>query len=143
MKYANTLVINGVESVATVLPLSMVPLFDPENPPQPNTYGVPDEVEVGWVKNAQGGFEAPLVQPAPIPAEVTVFQGCAALQQAGILDEVEAYFAATTDPFEKLVWQKMTAFRRDSPLMANVGAMFGLTDAQIDDLFRFAATINT
>lgn len=59
MKYASTMLVAGVETVVVVLPLSAVPLFDPENPPQENTYGVSDEVQVGWVKNVQGGFEPP------------------------------------------------------------------------------------
>lgn len=142
MKYASTLVVGGVETIVVILPLSEVPLFDPENPPQPNTYGVPDEVEVSWIKNAEGLFVAPPPQPSPVPVEVSVFQGCAALQQAGILDEVEAYFAALPDDdISKLAWKKMTVFRRDSALMTSVGATFGLTSEQIDDLFRFAATI--
>lgn len=50
MRYANTADVLGIETVVTVLPLSAVPQFDPAKPPQPNTYAVPDEVEVGWVK---------------------------------------------------------------------------------------------
>lgn len=58
MRYANTILIGGLETVAVVLPLSAVPQFDPANPPQPNTYAVPDEVEVGWVREG-GAFVAP------------------------------------------------------------------------------------
>lgn len=50
MKYANTEIVNGIETVVTVLPLEMVPGFDPSNPPQDNTYAVPDYVQVGWAK---------------------------------------------------------------------------------------------
>lgn len=50
MKYANTSVIGGVERVVTVLPLDMVPGFDPGHPPQQNVYLVPDSVQVGWAK---------------------------------------------------------------------------------------------
>lgn len=56
MKYANTDLVNGVERVMTVLPLSLVQGFDPANPPQANTYGVPDDVQVGWEKQADGSF---------------------------------------------------------------------------------------
>ena len=69
MNYANTELINGVERVVTVLPLSMVPCFDPDNPPQPNTYGVPDDVQVGWEKQADGSFAAPIPQP-PTNAQI-------------------------------------------------------------------------
>ena len=66
MKYANTDMINGIELVVTVLPLSQVPGFDPENPPQANTYGVPDDVEVGWEKRPDGTF----VPHTPTAAEI-------------------------------------------------------------------------
>jgi hypothetical protein len=49
------------------LPLSAVPGFDPLNPPQPNTYGAPDEVEIGWVSDGKGGWEAPPPPPEPEP----------------------------------------------------------------------------
>lgn len=61
MNYASTLIKNGVETVAVVLPLSSVPAFDPDNPPQANTYGVPDDVEIGWIKGIDGVF----ITPAP------------------------------------------------------------------------------
>lgn len=50
MNYANSTLVNGLETVVVVLPLDLVPQFDPANPPQPNTYGVPDDVQVGWIK---------------------------------------------------------------------------------------------
>lgn len=53
MKYASTITDNCVERIVVILPLSAVPGFDPANPPQENTYGVPDEVQLGWIK--QGG----------------------------------------------------------------------------------------
>ena len=70
MKYANTFINNaGVEVVATVLPLSAVPFFDPKSPPQENTYGVPDYVQVGWAKQPDGSF-APYVAPIPTPEQI-------------------------------------------------------------------------
>jgi hypothetical protein len=69
MKYASTQNIGGVEIVVLVLPLSVVPGFNPENPPQENTYGVPDDVEVGWVKQTDGTF-APAVPPSPTPEQI-------------------------------------------------------------------------
>lgn len=70
MKYANTFKNNGVETVITVLPLSIVPGFDPANPPQENTYGVPDDVQVGWIK-VGGVFVAPppVVETPPVAVD--------------------------------------------------------------------------
>jgi hypothetical protein len=67
MKYANTAIVNGLERVVMVLPLEAVPQFDPENPSQECTYGVPDEVQVGWVKDGDT-FIPP---PPPTIDEIT------------------------------------------------------------------------
>ena len=69
MKYASTEVISGIERVVVILPLEKVPLFDPENPPQSNTYGVPDEVEVGWEKQANGSFSPHAQTPEEVIAQ--------------------------------------------------------------------------
>lgn len=80
--------------------------------------------------------------PVPVPQLVSRFQGMAALLQMGVLDDVDAYMALeTTDPLEKLAWRDIQEFRRSSPLLLKVGTMLSLSEAQIDDLFRFAATI--
>ena len=79
MKYANTYIVHGTERIATVLPLELVPGFDPANPPQVNTYGVADDVEVGWVKQPDGSFATPEPAPPPVPQVVSRFQGFAAL----------------------------------------------------------------
>lgn len=78
-----------------------------------------------------------------VPQEVTRFQALAALLQAGLLDDIEAYMETdSTDAFTKLAWKEVLVFKRTSPLVASIGTMFGLTDTQIDDLFVFAATID-
>ncbi|MGL6245655.1 hypothetical protein [Pseudomonas sp.] len=141
MKYANTALIDGCETIVTLLPLDVVPLFDPESPPQPNTYGVPDEVQLGWIKNTDGTFVAPPAAPR-VPRIVSRFQARAMLMQASLLEDIEAYMALQdTDAFVRLAWKDVQEFRRDSPLVASIGALFGLGDEQLDDLFRFAATI--
>ena len=58
MKYANTEIVDGVERVIITLPLGLFSGFDPENPPQELTYAVPDEVERGWIRQADGTWIA-------------------------------------------------------------------------------------
>ena len=141
MKYANTALCNGNETIVTILPLEFVPDFDPENPVQENTYAVPDEVQYGWVRNAEGDFIPPVARPPAVPQIVSRYQGFCALHQAGYLDEINTYMTSA-DPLEKLAWDTITEVRRDSPLLAKLGVVpLGLTETQIDDLFRFAATI--
>lgn len=70
MKYASSIMHDGVETIVVVLPLSAVPFFDPENPPQPNTYAVADAVDVGWIKDASGRWVPPSEPPPPSPADL-------------------------------------------------------------------------
>ena len=114
--------------------------YIPENAviplPAQESYGY---AYLGWL--AEGNTPDP-VDPLPvaIPQIVSRFQGCAALMQAGCLDDVETYMASA-DPFEQLAWRTITEMRRDSPMTEKIGLLLGLNDAMIDDLFRFASTI--
>lgn len=84
------------------------------------------------------GYVAPVVSA---PAVVSFFQGCAALQMGGYLEAVEAYMTGPATAVEKLAWRTITEIRRNSPLTSKLAAMLGLTEAQVDDLFILAATI--
>lgn len=68
MQYASTALISNIETVVVVLPLSLVPEFDPESPPQENTYCVGDEVKKGWVR-IDGVFLAPAQTQEAVLAE--------------------------------------------------------------------------
>ena len=115
--------------------------YIPENAviplPAQESYGY---AYLGWL--AEGNTPDP-VDPLPvaIPQIVSRFQGCAALMQAGCLDDVETYMASA-DPFEQLAWRTITEMRRDSPMTEKIGLLLGLNDVMIDDLFRFAGTIS-
>lgn len=74
---------------------------------------------------------------------VSRFQAHAALMQAELLDDVSAYMALPeTDRFTKLAWDTVQEFRRTSPLVLSIGALFALNDIHLDDLFGFAKTIS-
>jgi hypothetical protein len=77
-----------------------------------------------------------------VPPFVSRFQARAALLQTGYLDDIEAFMAdPATDPFVRIAWQDAQEFRRNSPTVLSLQSFLGLTDGQLDDLFRFAATI--
>jgi len=91
---------------------------------------------------AEGNAPEPADQVVTsVPAVVSFFQGCAALQTGGYLDPVEAYMAGPATAVEKLAWRTITEIRRNSPLTSKLAAMLGLTEAQVDDLFVLAVTI--
>lgn len=72
--------------------------------------------------------------------QVTRYQAKAALMQAGLLETVEQAIAATDDPLITLAWEE-AAFDRMSPLIAEMKTVIGLTEEQVDDLFRAAALV--
>ena len=73
----------------------------------------------------------------------TRFQAKAALDDAGLLDQVEAYMQGDDVPRRvKLAWQE-ASFRRGSKMVADIGAELGLTEEQIDGLFLAAQEIES
>lgn len=86
-------------------------------------------------------YEQPLT---PVPESVSRFQALAALYQAGYLTQVETVMTNEATPMlNKLAWQNALEFRRDSSLVSNMCSLLGLTEVDIDNLFRLAATITT
>lgn len=77
----------------------------------------------------------------PIPQEVSRFQAKAALALSGKLTAADAVVAASTDPVVKLAWSDATLFKRNSPSINGLASAIGLTQTDLDDLFRTAAGV--
>lgn len=86
------------------------------------------------------------------PQSVTRYQGRAALLQMGLLDDIDAHYAALpTDTADEALnlknrlakerWAGMLNFERDSAELVELASAFGLSATQVDDLFCFAETI--
>lgn len=73
----------------------------------------------------------------PVPQQVTMRQARLALLSAGLLDDVEVVIAAAGRAAQ-LEWEYAAVVDRSSPAVAIVQQQQGMTDAQIDDLFREA-----
>lgn len=88
-----------------------------------------------------------LDRPAPPAAAVAIVtrrQALRVLHDAGLLDDIDAAIDALPEPARtaaRIDWEAATEFRRDFPLVLQLGASLGLTDAQLDDLFAAAAAI--
>lgn len=78
--------------------------------------------------------------PAPVPVAVTPRQARLALLSAGLLDAVEASIAAGPRA-DQITWEFAVDVRRDYPMIENMRTALGLTSAQVDALFRTAATL--
>ena len=89
------------------------------------------------------GVYTPPPEPEPVPVVINVVtarQARLALLNSGLLDQVEA--AVTQAGTEaKIYWDYSTEIHRDSPFIASIGQSLGLTDTQIDDLFKQAVTL--
>lgn len=78
--------------------------------------------------------------PTPVPEVVTRYQARAALLEAGMLDQVNAYFTALPDTsMDKLAWNEAPTVTRSSAALIAAAHALGLSDAQIDSLFVRAA----
>ena len=76
----------------------------------------------------------------PIPPSVTRFQARAALHLAGLLDDAEAAIAQA-HPLSRIAWEHAHVYRRDSPTLISIGQQLGLSEADMDELFKTAASI--
>ena len=54
---------------------------------------------------------------------------------------MEEAVAASPHPLTRLAWADAQTFERQSPTVANLAAVLGLSAIQIDDLFKTAAGI--
>ena len=73
---------------------------------------------------------------------VSRFQAKAALDDAGLLDQVEAYMAGEDVPRRvKLAWQE-ASFRRGSNMVNQIGSELGLSQEDMDNLFLAAQEID-
>ena len=83
--------------------------------------------------------------PSPVPPQVDLARAKIALDEAGLLDDVEAALAAITDPTTKrralIAWDASPTISRNGQLVTTLAATVpGLAD-RLDDLFRTAAAI--
>lgn len=80
--------------------------------------------------------------PSAVPQVVSRFQARAALLAAGLLDLVQTLMDAPETPaLTKLAWDDAQEFRRTSPTVLSLGALLGLDDEALDNLFTAAAQI--
>lgn len=71
---------------------------------------------------------------------VSKFQAKAALLQSGLLDSTREAIE-NADAMTQLAWSDAQEFRRSSPMISTLAVALGLTEIQVDDLFKVAATI--
>ena len=75
-----------------------------------------------------------------VPGQVTPLQMRKALRRTGLRAAVVSYLD-TADPEVVEAWEYATVIERDNAMIAGAAAALGKTPAEIDDLFRLAATL--
>ena len=92
----------------------------------------------GWLWDGEA-LSPPLTPPDPVPAVVSPLQMRRALRSQGLLDASLAY-VAQQDADTQDAWEYAVEIRRTDALIASAAAALGKTEAEVDDLFRLAAS---
>lgn len=91
-----------------------------------------------WKIFAGGAFVDP---PPKVPALVSKAQAQMALYNVGLLDQLEAVIAAHPYRPVRIWYESANDWERTHPYIALLGPELGLSDAQIDQLFKAAAAL--
>lgn len=112
-------------------------------------------IESPWVEMTQAQFDSLHEQymeqvqeiarlKESVPQEVLLYQFRTAITMAGLKSAVEALIESLPDPPKTVVrekWEYGNTVRRYHPQTIQLATAIGLSSAQIDDIFRTAATI--
>lgn len=109
----------------------------------------PGELRPNWTgyEWVELPYVAPIPNPEPmphVPEVITPRQGYIILSRYGLLAPVKAYFAALEGQAgeeAQIELEYAQVWRRDWPTLVNAAYSFGLTDAQIDQMFMEAAAL--
>ncbi len=82
-------------------------------------------------------------QKAVAPVSVSMAQARVTLRAAGLLAPVQAAIdtAKALNPAIGDAWEYATELRRDSAMVLHLAKVMGLTDAQVDALFKAASEV--
>lgn len=75
----------------------------------------------------------------PVPSSISPAQARLALLQAGFYDDVQNAVATSTDQV-RIYWGYATSFERTNPILTSMASAIGITEEQLDDLFRLGIT---
>jgi hypothetical protein len=101
----------------------------------------PSGVGVGWIYS-DGDWIAPPPPPPPPIEPITMRQARLELLNIGKLDDVDAALAAIPDEQQRkaaqIEWEYATIIERNAPLVISLTPALGLTETEMDDLFKAA-----
>lgn len=118
----------------------MIDYWDAETQSQKQREATPDEV----AQRAKDLADAEAARNA-VPQRIRRKFGRLALAQVGRLADVPAAIASIPEPhrtYAQLAWEDEEDWVRTNDFVLGLGAALGLTDAEIDDLFRAAHALS-
>jgi hypothetical protein len=130
-------IVNALGHVVTFVRDDVPPGFQPP----PGCKAVPEA-------SLPVGYKMAAALPQPVPESVTAPQVRMRLVQAGVgmeaIDEaINRIEDATTRELVRAWWEYEYPLRRDSPMLARWAVACGFSDADVDDLFRGAAEVQS
>ena len=106
------------------------------------------DAELAALRTQVEALQSQVQPPATVngvPQSAPRKQARQALVLAGLYEHAIAAIAAIPDPQQRLLaqieWDDSPVYERQSPLVQQVGAALGLSEAQLDDLFISASTL--
>lgn len=103
---------------------------------------VPDDVELGWIRDAQGVWFPPEDQDPAVPAAVAPLQGLLAIDFFGMSEAFEAWADSPSRTFaERAFISRAQTWRRNDPILQGAAEVLGLTTDQVNALFLKASTL--
>ena len=77
----------------------------------------------------------PPIVPVVVPQEISKAQGIATLMENGYWPAVNTYFTTQASPETLTLFNAVTVFNRTSPLLLQMQALLGISDADVDQMF--------
>lgn len=111
-----------------------------EAPEGCTTVALDDDAPVGPGFTYDGEAFAEPVIVEPVPASVTPLQIRKALRHAGLKEAVDAMIANVPEEISE-EWEYATTIDRHNPTLLAAAQGLGMSEEQVDDLFRLAATM--
>lgn len=116
--------------------------YDDQPELEPNEVAEPGEIRIEDGRAYQGWTVVQV--PEPTIHEVTMRQARLALLQSELLHLVDGAIDSMDEPARsaaRIEWEYSQTVERHRPFVQQLGVVLGLTDEQMDDLFKLAVTL--
>jgi len=100
----------------------------------------PDNATAEQISAGEAIFSSFDWQAPPVPQVVSPLQARRALRQFGLLETVNTGLSQMSEEDQE-AWEYATEVRRNDPVLTQVSQGLNLTETQLDDFFKLAASL--